>query len=76
MAVTAQEDGRARLAIVDLGSMKSQSIAAITDSDIDLIAWVNDSQPYRALAFNKETQRFTRLGEGRPPEQPLALGPR
>ncbi|MBL8329391.1 MAG: S9 family peptidase [Rubrivivax sp.] len=52
MTISAQEDGRARLAVVDLTTMKSQAIAAISQSDIDRFAWVNDED----LVFDTELE--------------------
>jgi dipeptidyl aminopeptidase/acylaminoacyl peptidase len=44
MTVSAQADQRARLAVVDLATMASRGVAAITDSHIVRVEWVSDSQ--------------------------------
>ncbi len=74
MTVTAAEGGRSRLAVLDLGTMKSQAIAAITDSDIEDFWWVNDDWlvfdtstelvGYRRLDFGPGLYRVDSEGRG------------
>jgi dipeptidyl aminopeptidase/acylaminoacyl peptidase len=52
MRVAARDGGRIRLAVLDLKTMTSAAIAAITDSDIEQLDWVGDGQ----LVFDTSQQ--------------------